>query len=721
MLKNSNKRIKYKYSYDEYYKCKSRLEISMKELNDLNNRKFEVESRIKELECQEFNLEIIRKNSVDEYVCKLREEKNKNLNNKYTTKLQIMNNELSDIKLKIENELKIKTEYEAKINELDNKINSLDFRISGEIKDKFGTLFHQQDIIEANTDNVIKIQGHKYLNSSSGAYDFIPEVGYYEIATTLLENPEIKVYPVHMELGESFGPVLEIGKMIFSVFGNVIKFIPKIFLPPFFKKIRSLGIRIIIQFIYIMICGILLIKGLDMILPYLLGSAGLAGLGVVSYSIYIVIVNHMQKQKVQLELNKFYVLNSAVMDTDNFVNKISAYVKNNEEFFSSQYKSFSDTDSLINMREELINKLRDLDSVIEELNSKLLSKQDEISTLKNDYEKNKKQLLEDIFTNEVNEFLDKLDNDLNAKKYCLENEKTLKINKLNSEITELNKEISLIEDKIKTISLEKENFNGECTSLKKVMSQFEEELDCNNYVLDESFLLGFKAANITGEPDSLIEINHQYKPIVILYSNAMKLETGNDEIKSKIGKFINRIIINTLYINNFQIVKQHFIDTEFGGIMFSSHELLDMDALTICKNDDEIKKLIDTITTEKQAIDNIKDVNLKRAIRGDSPEKYEILYMFAYGSMLKNQSFKQLLKNNKEKGIIPVIFMAREDIKEMIEKSAIDSDMLSLLNEVNKNNSAYSFDITKDITKEDDYCIKYNLDDDLKLRKEKIS
>jgi hypothetical protein len=701
MIENQNKRSSYKHYYNQYFSYKEERDSIKLEINNLIIKKNVIQKQIDELNKSVIDGEKLRQESIQKFIKETREADLSKQELMYDQNMKELKKELEKTENNIEELVVKKREVEKNLKTKKTFIESPELSVKKELKETFKNLTDDEVFLEKPTLAMEKREGNpNHLSIIDEGMNNLSDEECYKIAMELLDNPKIRLLPISIKSGI---------QGLLGALKLALKFIPNIFwmllgIPiGLFELVKGGGIKTFIGiglellYIYLIVLifsRIILVYAVE----FLVTIAFLLVIGLLIYAAFVMIVEHFKKEDIEKEKKKLFVLTMVIKENERFLIKVANHVINNKEDFKNDFEIFSKTEELSKTIEKLKEESNALQVSIDQSKGQAASLREKASSLKEKYGEDTSNISKNNYSKEVEEYLINFDKDLSNLINTHEANKNKSIDEFNREkerlelsIKEKETEIENLSSLIEEIKIKSDNFK------EKLLIDIEDNQYCNNYKMDESMVIGFKDPVNKDEISEILEIQHNYNPVVIFYSNKKKHGLGEDNLKDSIGEFLNNLITYAVTNNYFLLIRQHLLDTMFSGIKFVNHDLYKHGELTIKTNDSDIKKLIDEIEKIKSDISDIETINNNRLHRRDKPHRYDILYMFAYGSILKDSKFKQLLKNNKEKGILPIIFIISEEFNEKVERNNLDGDLLTLLNEANRNRNVYALDISKKI------------------------
>ena len=208
------------------------------------------------------------------------------------------------------------------------------------------------------------------------------------------------------------------------------------------------------------------------------------------------------------------------------------------------------------------------------------------------------------------------------------------IRDVEKEIDNINNEIVICDEKMIEISKICDDIKFELSKPKK---------DGSDYKLSPNILLEFKENN-KQEPSEVVIIEHKYRPLIVFYDRDKKGDYNTNVIEN-IQKFLRNLVIGVLKLNNYNIVNQHVLELDTGGVAVPK-ELSNL----VCtyNSSSKISDLISSMNKIKDDVvieGSIFELNDRRYKNEEHPYKYNIVYFYAYDkSILNDELIRQILK-----------------------------------------------------------------------------
>jgi DNA-binding XRE family transcriptional regulator len=715
--KKENARVMYKRVYDRFEELrwdKSNTEASCK--NDQKS-KLEEEKKFAEVRSKKFDEDTFINQRIDSDTEEYRKSLVRSNEKDYNDKKRIAQSEL-DIKKKTCDEFA--SMLAESLQELDSANKSADVATEFNIENTIQFLEECKNA-RAKFSKIISDSNHIFecFNSFDGLYggkgkqkiedtaQTLEGKDFYEVGQALLGKKLERKRKIKGIQQEHLAEAADVTRrVLINTVGPALK---RIIFPKFFDRMRNPK-KTLLRIGYAAILIILLLYILSKIIGYIayivVGVIGLVALSLV----VIACINLISKLRLKNYIIDLTVSYYFVSSTDSVIKEISTYLvkKQMEESGESLEHFIERVRAEAGKRKETaLAQVAKLETEVKKSTEDVEVAEKTLADLENAYKNTSQTLATDTFNAFRNEQKEKLSKELQKLKSDFENEVNAEAMVLQANIDKLDQNIKAGNIKI----LELENQIKEQVEICKNAenAKIDPSFKPMNYKFDDYYTLGF-SNSINNEPAKMVAVQHHMESILFLY-DASDTFDNKEKFKTSMREFLKALTQWAVLINTMGLCKMHFVDLFYNGAFLSDsplkHEKVRI--LDVLTEQGKASELLKTLTEEGRNRKQIEQDNIERYKREDSPAKYNILLLFEANELLKDKALPPLFRNNNDYGILPIIFLKKQEVDDVEKmKSVANKYLLELYAEIEKNKNCYLIDLNKDFLS-DGYIIPYDL------------
>ncbi|MCL2016633.1 MAG: hypothetical protein FWG68_10355 [Defluviitaleaceae bacterium] len=281
-------------------------------------------------------------------------------------------------------------------------------------------------------------------------------------------------------------------------------------------------------------------------------------------------------------------------------------------------------------------------------------------------------------------------------------EKSSKINDCDTKITAHETEIADLSQKIA-------NQKADCDTVIQEGAELYLTFKPADYILDNHYSFAVRKQN-DNQPQKWVAIKHDMQPIIFLY-DALETVGGNEEdFKSGMKKFLKTFTEWILLVNGTKLAKMYYVDFRYSGSFLLDNALTKVGLLDIFSKKSEVVKLLENWREDLPKLGGgITTENKSRYAKESEPVQYKILIMYEAADLFKDKEFIQLDNIAKDLGVLPVIFLKKQDITALDKlKSISNKDLVGIYSKIAAAKNCYFVNLNLDIS-EPNYITPHDL------------
>lgn len=289
-------------------------------------------------------------------------------------------------------------------------------------------------------------------------------------------------------------------------------------------------------------------------------------------------------------------------------------------------------------------------------------------------------------------------NDVDLEKYgeqytifsLVRNSLKVEYEKLEVQITELNRKIENLKQQTDAKRIKAESLIPDLQEKARNLIEYIDDDDYNDWVLSPYVSIGYSNTS-NDEIRELISFEHNYKPIILCYSEESK--DKGERFRKNEAHLVELFMHGFMWENNAELVKMWLVN--FGGLHFP--ESRTQGFMSVINTQQALNKLYDELKRTSAMVDKMGDgriqhINPKRKMEREQPVEYNIVFFVGYNFKAIENEIAQLFVKGENFGFLPIVLIEQEEMKNLIADKNLSREFSSVLKMAKENEQIYSFE-----------------------------